>query len=240
MNILYINLDTRVDRKIKMEQQFLNWGLHAHRIEAVNKLQAKEMGQIDIRSLNNIFFNTKTSNFDLDSWAAVACFESHKKAWKYCLEQGWDSCWILEDDAIIKSVLNVEVSSVLPLVWLGLRGKVETRISNCAYPLLKYNRKCFGAHAYCIHASLLQELIWASSPPYHLSLSVDFFINEYCLQLEKNVGVLNLCTTREFLSFSDIEHTPILGESSKNSYCMFVVLVIFCIQIIYLVFLQSK
>jgi GR25 family glycosyltransferase involved in LPS biosynthesis len=223
MHILYINLDSRTDRRQNIERQFHRHKLSAHRISAVTKyhvqhaLNRPDPLQIDARIRTNLLMNSKTSSFDLDGWGAVACFESHRKAWTYCLEQGWDSCWIFEDDALIHKVEEIQVTADLPLVWLGLRGNVQRQVEpGLPYPLLKYTRQCFGAHAYCIHASLLQTLLWNTLVP--MSLSVDYFILEYCFAHSIRAGIVDFCSTQEFLSFSDIEHFPLQQNTTKRNF----------------------
>ena len=224
MHILYINLDSRPDRRKNIEHQFHRHHLSAHRISAVTKRNVQDAQnryppplQIDARIRTNLRLNSKTSSFDLDGWGAVACFESHRKAWSYCLEQGWNSCWIFEDDALILKVEEIQVTPELPLVWLGLRGNVQRQSEpGSPYPLLRYNRQCFGAHAYCIHASLLQTLLWNTQVP--MSLSVDYFILEYCFAYSIRAGIVDFCSTQEFLSFSDIEHFPLQQDTTKRNF----------------------
>jgi GR25 family glycosyltransferase involved in LPS biosynthesis len=226
-HVFYINLDTRPDRRKKMESQFLKFKLNANRIPAINAESARLWAELkgsealDLRTINNLSTRAKTSHMDLDGWGAVGCFKSHVKAWKKILELGLEKAWILEDDAIIKHTESIKVSSSAPLVWLGLRGTVNTKpkgahlnTADYPFPELDYDRTQYGAHAYCIHSSLLPLLLSHAEKP--LGVSVDFFINEVCLTHKIYVGYHDLCSTNEFLSYSDIDHFPLISNKRQS------------------------
>jgi GR25 family glycosyltransferase involved in LPS biosynthesis len=226
-HVFYINLDTRPDRRKKMESQFSKFKINANRIPAINAESARLWAEIkgpdalDLRTANNLSTLAKTSHMDIDGWGAVGCFQSHISAWKKILEMGLEKAWILEDDAIIKKTESISVSSSAPLVWLGLRGTVNTKpiaahLKTAAYPYpeLDYDRTQYGAHAYCIHSSLLPLLLSHAEKP--LGVSVDFFINEVCLAHKIYVGYHDLCKTNEFLSYSDIDHFPLITNKRRG------------------------
>ena len=200
-------MDSRPDRRTHFEIQLERFNLKGHRINAIDKEVAKQSSfMLDLRSLNNLKSRSKTSHLDIDGWGAVGCSLSHLKCWKYVLEQGWESCWILEDDAIINRVEKVQVDEKNPFVYLGLRGTIQTRPSS-PYPLLDYDRTQFGAHSYCVHHSILPLMI-----QHHcLFLSVDFYMSELLAYYEIPVGFLPLCTTLD--SNSDVDHFPITNTS---------------------------
>ena len=212
MNLIYINLDSRPDRRARMESQCKKLGLFPHRLSAITKDQVKEK-RLDLRSKNNIELGFKTSSLDIDSWGQVACFSSHREAWKLILQYNWEKAWILEDDALLRRAEDILVSKDNPMVWLGLRGNPQSyRTFDYPYSVLKYDRECFGSHAYCVHKSILPQLLQESEL---LTLSVDFFLNEFFLAREIRVGLTDLAYTNEFLSFSDVEHSPIGKPKSK-------------------------
>ena len=202
--VLYINLDSRHDRKKRMETQCKALGIVPIRVSAVNKEQAKQ-ATIDMRSKNNLSFGHKTSSLDIDSWGAVACFQSHRKVWQLILEEKWEKAWVLEDDAVLRRYENTEVSPEFPFVWLGLRGEPKSYPTfDYPYKVLNYDRQSFGSHAYCVHASILPALLEES-----ISMSVDYFLNEFFYAKSMRVGLTDVAYTNEFLSFSDIDHIPI-------------------------------
>ena len=222
--VFYINLDSRVDRRNTMEAQLKKFNIkNAIRIPAINSKSAQVWAELsgfhkvlDVRTQNNLSTKTKTSDMDIDGWGAVGCFQSHVKAWQSILERKLEKAWILEDDAIITSVQSIDVSSQAPMVWLGLKGTIKTKPSTGRtepFPELEYDRTQFGAHAYCIHSSLIPILLKHSEET--LGLSVDFFINEVCLLNKIYVGYYPLTTINEFLSFSDIDHYKIVKDKSS-------------------------
>jgi hypothetical protein len=229
MKVVYINLDSRKDRRQKMHTQLLRYpSLVGHRISAVDKEMAKKSSHLlDLRSLNNLKSRSKTSHLDIDGWGAVGCSQSHLKSWKFILEQGWDSCWILEDDAIILRVEQVSVTEHKPFVFLGLRGNIQTSFGN-PYPLLNYDRTQFGAHAYCVHKSILPLLI----EHYNLFLSIDFYINELLSYYEVPVGYLPLCETNEDNSKSDVDHYAIKNTSINGSQSLFFYVIIILVLVL--------
>lgn len=219
-NVLYINLDSRTDRRLKMEEQLKLHDLSWTRIKAVDKDEArKQLLHLDVRSKNNLKSRSKTSHLDIDGWGAVGCSLSHLTCWKYILEQGWESCWILEDDAIILKKEDVQVSENRPFVWLGLRGEFKLSPSY-PYSLLDYDRIPFGAHSYCVHKSVLPLLI----SNFELSIQVDYLINEILSYHEVPTGYLALCTTNEEHSYSDITHFAIRNTSITGAQNMFFLL----------------
>jgi GR25 family glycosyltransferase involved in LPS biosynthesis len=222
--VFYINLDSRTDRRKKMENQFQKFQItNSIRIPAINSESAKVLTDLsdtllDVRTRNNLNTKSKTSHMDIDGWGAAGCFLSHVKAWKSILERKLEKAWVLEDDANITSVQSINVSSQTPFVWLGLKGNIKTKPQEYGrkepFLELDYDRTQFGAHAYCIHSSLLP--IFLHHAERSISLSVDFFINETCLLNKIYIGYYPLTTTNEFLSFSDIDHFTLVTDKSSS------------------------
>jgi hypothetical protein len=211
MNVIYINLDSRKDRRERMEKQCKKFGIIPHRLAAINKTNLELT--IDLRTLNNLKLGEKSSSIDIDSLGAIACFQSHREAWKLILKHNWDYAWILEDDAILRRSENIVVNQDTPFVWLGLRGSPKYfTMEGYPYRILNYDRECFGSHAYCIHASLIPELLENSQTQ---TFSSDYFLNEYLFFKGIRVGLTDLAYTNEFLSFSDIEHVNIGKPKSR-------------------------
>jgi len=249
--VFYINLDSRTDRRKTMETQLQKFSVTTViRIPAINSESARIWAELsglhkvlDIRTLNNLSTRTKTSDMDIDGWGAIGCFQSHVKSWQSILEKKLENAWILEDDAILTKVQNIHVSPEEPLVWLGLKGTVKTKPREIGrqYPELEYDRTQSGAHAYCIHSSLIPLLLKHAEEP--LSLCVDFFMNEVCLLNKIYVGYYPLTTINEFLSFSDIDHFTLVKDKSsfwKKGFFLKVSKII-CVACIFIcLFLMSK
>ena len=228
MHVLYINLDSRHDRKQRMEAQCKKLGIFPQRISAVTKDTATLA--LDLRSRNNLSLGQKSSALDIDSLGAVACFQSHREAWKFILSQKWEQAWILEDDAIIRQARDIYVDEENPMVWLGQRGQPKSySISAYPYPVLKYDRESYGSHGYCIHASILPELLENTA---EINLAVDSFLNEFFYFRGTRVGILDIAYTNEFLSFSDIHHMPI-GKPKLRRWLsvVIIILVLVCVMV---------
>lgn len=230
-NVLFINLESRDDRRIKMEEQLRKYDMKWARIKAVDKEEARQKNlNLDIKSRNNLKSRSKTSHLDVDGWGSIGCSLSHFKCWEFILQQGWDSCWILEDDAIILKKEDVIVSEKRPFVWLGLRGEFKLSPSY-PYSLLDYDRIPFGAHSYCVHKSILPLLI----NQFDVNIQVDYFMNEVLSFYEIPTGFLALCTTNEEHSFSDIDHYAIKNTSINGAQnIFFYVLTAICLIFVFL------
>lgn len=204
MRIFYINLDSRPDRRAKMDAI-------AERFRATTPSDLVDMNvKLDLRTLNNLKMKNKTSHLDLGSVGLIACFISHRKLWQKILDDGLDDAIILEDDAIVTSMNFPPVSCEKPFAWLGLRSsrKIKTNDGN-----LVYDRHVYGSHAYRVHRSLVPLLLLHSET---LALSVDFFLNEVLAFHGIETPFHQLIKTNEFLSKSDIEQPPLItAESSK-------------------------
>jgi GR25 family glycosyltransferase involved in LPS biosynthesis len=93
--IYYINLASRGDRRVFMEDQLTRLGLVAERIEAVT---------IDQVPQPLLDYHASTPK-QACSPAAVACSLSHAKVWTTMLARGDESAIILEDDAVLDPAL---------------------------------------------------------------------------------------------------------------------------------------
>ncbi len=105
INIFYINLDTRVDRQDNIIQQMSNLNLVAQRVSAsVGKdLSVEEKSFIDYDKFLCLMKRTITDG-------EIGCALSHRRIWKYILENDIDYALVMEDDVIFDKRL-VEVIS---------------------------------------------------------------------------------------------------------------------------------
>ncbi len=92
--IYYINLDRVPERRAFMEDQFAQQGLTAHRVPAVDAFDAPQPPEYAPAS-------------GLERWSLtaseVACFESHRLAWR-TIRDGEAPCGVvMEDDAILSA-----------------------------------------------------------------------------------------------------------------------------------------
>ena len=126
-NIVYINIDDRIDRRKSIENQLNKNDLTATRISAVYgiKLKGRKYRQQISKELNipeekltpkfwmnRSNFKSMITNQDL-ILGRVGCFLSHIKCYKHALDNNWDNILILEDDINILQDSN-KVEFILP------------------------------------------------------------------------------------------------------------------------------
>lgn len=92
--IYYINLDRVQERRRFMEDQFLSQGLSATRISAVDALDMAETPEYAPASWLQRWRLTESE---------VACFESHRLAWRAIRDNDAHFGVIMEDDAILSA-----------------------------------------------------------------------------------------------------------------------------------------
>jgi len=85
-NLIYINLDYRIDRRTHFESQFYKIGLHPHRFNAIRNADG-----------------------------AVGCTMSHIACMEFAIRNGWNHVLVCEDDATITnpSLLVHQVNNFL-------------------------------------------------------------------------------------------------------------------------------
>ncbi len=119
LNIVYINLDRRPERKKNIESELKRLGLKGTRISAVDgqSLTAEEKDYwMDRKN-----FNTLTRNEDR-VFGRVGCYLSHLKAMKYALDNNIDKLLILEDDCRFltqHSSVNIRIPANTDIYYLG-------------------------------------------------------------------------------------------------------------------------
>jgi len=109
VNILLINLNDNIDRKLHSLQQFTKCGLEnqLHIINATNPIQVQQQkhNYISLQANNNIekqFINDAI----LPTWGAVGCAISHCRCWNYIIENDLPYAMICEDDIEIVDIDN--------------------------------------------------------------------------------------------------------------------------------------
>jgi GR25 family glycosyltransferase involved in LPS biosynthesis len=119
LNILYINLDRRPERRQNIEHELSRLGLCGTRIRAVDGSTMSDE-QVDYW-MQKTNFNTMSRNPD-KVMGKVGCMLSHLKALKYAIDNNFDNVLILEDDAkfIIKdSDLVIKIPKDADMFYLG-------------------------------------------------------------------------------------------------------------------------
>jgi len=218
--MFYINLDSRKDRRAKMDSYQT-----IERVEATTPRDLSSLNvKMDLRSLNNLKFRNKTAHMDLESLSGIACFLSHRGIWQKMLVENIQDAVIFEDDVKINSFDFPEVCNDEPFAWLGLRSeeKITTKDGK-----LVYDRKVYGAHAYRLHISIVPLLLFHSET---LSLSLDFFISELLSIYDIKPKYVQLVEALEFMSANDIKHVKLVyHQENWHLYVIIFLLLAFCI-----------
>ncbi len=119
MEIFYINLDQRQDRRSFMERELQAHGLSGERIAAITpaeldpKLVAAQAARLLGKGL---------------SPQELACTSSHRIAWRNILERGLPYALILEDDAVLSPLLPGFLEEVPQFMALYDVIRIETRL----------------------------------------------------------------------------------------------------------------
>lgn len=111
LNILYINLKRRNDRKKFIEEQLNNMKLTYTRIDAIDALQFTDEQKKFYESRSN--FNVLDKNKS-QIYGKAACYLSHMKALKYAIDNKLDNVLIIEDDCVFLSDKSLEYNFDIP------------------------------------------------------------------------------------------------------------------------------
>lgn len=119
LQILYINLDRRPERKKNIENELKRLGLNGIRISAVDG-QSLTSNEKDYW-MDRKNFNTLTRN-ESRVFGRVGCYLSHLKAMKYALDHNIDQLLLLEDDCKFltdHSNINIHIPANTDIYYLG-------------------------------------------------------------------------------------------------------------------------
>lgn len=129
--VFYINLDSDLARKQRMESEFKAFHLDANRLDAVRwtALSAQEQCLMYSESLNQQQFHVPLVAGE------KGCYASHHKAWNWLVTSGSSAMVVLEDDVRLTPQLLTVISSLdtIDVEWdmiklIGRRNeKIRTR-----------------------------------------------------------------------------------------------------------------
>ena len=119
LGIILINLDRSPDRLRAMAAQLDATGLPWERLAATDgrALDAEPLSRAYSPELNR-----KQNNRDLAP-GQIACFTSHRRAWRRIAESGWDGGIVLEDDVVLAEFFPEAVHALAsaPGCWNALK-----------------------------------------------------------------------------------------------------------------------
>lgn len=118
LQIFYINLDRRTDRREFMERQLATLGLEAERVPAVtpDELPPEALRFCDDRR---------------DRWVApveLSCSYSHRRIWQMLVERNLPGAIVFEDDAVLSSALPKRISEIARQLKSLDLIRLETRL----------------------------------------------------------------------------------------------------------------
>ena len=138
LGIILINLDRSPDRLRAVAAQLDATGLPWERLAATDgrALDAEPLARAYSPELNR-----KQNNRDLAP-GEIACFTSHRRAWRRIAESGWDGGIVLEDDVMLAKFFPEAVRALAsaPGCWNALKLSPTNR------PVVRRARLCGGTH----------------------------------------------------------------------------------------------
>lgn len=173
--VFYINLASRADRRLFMEEQFERLGIDAERIEAVRAADVEDAAMVPHLDNDNPWALSRVE---------VACGLSHAMAWQRLLDEGHPSALILEDDVVLGDALP---AFLVPSATAALGAdliKLETfneqiRVGRTAaliagrFAVRTLLASHMGAGAYIISADMARR---ALADPAFRQMSVDRYL----------------------------------------------------------------
>ena len=173
MDVYYINLDRRVDRRLQMEQRFSELNLLANRISAVQPS--------DLTSEQKLMCQRSLATSDPVVEVELCCNLSHKRAFEAFLATGATHAAFFEDDVVIADDLPNLLSRIdsdgLPCDIL----RIETYLDRCHYgvrPIAQFGRYVahdmygytWGSAGYLINRKVAEAYL---AKPKLLSVTMD-------------------------------------------------------------------
>ncbi|WP_404405468.1 glycosyltransferase family 25 protein [Pelagibacterium halotolerans] len=157
--IYYINLSSRTDRRAFMEEQFARLGLEAERVEAVTP------ADIPADDIARYCDNTRPTYLRPNQ---LACSMSHEKVWRAMLEAGHERAVVMEDDALLSSLLPAFLADLEGVPFDVLRFEAPVRRIRVFPPvahvgpgiaLRPFRSTLSGASGYVIGANAARVLL---------------------------------------------------------------------------------
>ena len=210
--IYVINLKSQVKRRESIERELESAGWYNH--EFIEAVDGKYLPNVDVLIEDGVLSKTFIDPNGLLTKNIIACSLSHKKAYEKFLQDGHESCLILEDDIRIntlffKNKINGKLNKIeseksksdLDIFMWGLVGEniphyfgADPRFEHIA-EYKKYNPD-YAAHAYQITRKGAQKLI-ANNTPVKFAADVNLETSEcsiYCTPwsfIDQHSGILS-------------------------------------------------
>lgn len=179
--LVYINLDSDLERRQRMQAEFARLGLPGERFAATRWTELPEIEQQRLYSpaLNARLFHKPLVNGE------KGCYASHLRAWHWLLDSHHQALVVLEDDVSLRPDFGrvIEAIEALPADWdmIKLIGRVETgrdeklleqQDLTPGYELVRYARAPSLTAGYVVSRSGAAKLL-ASRLPFGRPIDVD-------------------------------------------------------------------
>jgi len=174
VNIYYINLDKRADRKKNFEAQLALAAMPPiQRIPAVHglSLDTRFDKQIGVHTRVQVITEHRRSHYEIHSRGALGASLSHIKAWKTFVDSGAEYALIIEDDAQLPATFAMmfrDSVKDLPDDWaiwiLGWNNKPSDVKSSDKKSNFRQILHFVGAHCYVIKRKAAQTLLQEAYP----------------------------------------------------------------------------
>ena len=125
--VIFINLDSDADRRVRMQAEFARLGLRGERFDATRWTALSEAEQARLYSpqLNAEQFHKSLVNGE------KGCYASHLRCWQSLLESDAPALVVLEDDVALKPGFGAVIEAIerLPAGWdmIKLIGRLDER-----------------------------------------------------------------------------------------------------------------
>lgn len=175
--VLYINLDTAVDRRLRLESAFKVYGIQEQRLEAVRwaRLTPDEQTRFYSARLNSKQYHSPMVDGE------KGCYASHIEAWRWLLSTDFFCMVVLEDDVCLTPDFLKVVGAVsrLDMSWdmVKLIGRQQEKVAATrdlcpGFELIDYARIPSYTAGYVVSRSGAEKML-ATRIPFGRPIDVD-------------------------------------------------------------------
>lgn len=220
--VVFINLDSDVVRRARMEAEFEKVGVQGRRLEAVRWTQLAEHEQARYYSpdLNARQYHSKLVNGEM------GCYASHLKAWQMLLDSEHEHMAVLEDDVCLTGSFEPAIKALLELdkPWdmVKLIGRQNEKVRSrraliAGHDVVEYARVPSYTAGYLVSRAGAQKLL-ASRQPFGRPVDVDlrFWWENQLRILGVSPGVISMDETSDQSTIAGRTVSKPVGQRWRN------------------------
>lgn len=220
--VVYINLDSDVVRRQRMEAEFEKFGIKAERLNAIRwtELSSAEQAGYYSAALNAHQYHAKLVNGEM------GCYASHLKAWRKLLDSGNGFMAVLEDDVCLTESFEPAINALIKLdkAWdmVKLIGRQKEKVRSRrtlidGFEVVEYARVPSYTAGYLVSRAGAEKLL-ASRQPFGRPIDVDlrFWWENQLSILGVVPGVLQLDETSSLTTISGRSMSKPLGQQWRK------------------------